>query len=38
MMRFGARSSKRKPWEELFFSADGQTALDIKKQAITVMP
>lgn len=30
MMRFGARSSKRKPWEELFFTADGLTALDGK--------
>ncbi len=30
MMRFGARSSKRKPWEELFFAADGQTPLSSK--------
>ncbi len=31
LMRFGARSSKRKPWEELFFSADGHTPLGFKE-------
>ncbi len=30
MMRFSARSSKRKPWEELFFAGDGQTPLSRK--------
>ena len=30
MVRFGARSSKRKPWEELFFAGDGHTPLSVK--------
>jgi nitroreductase len=30
MMRFGARSSKRKSWKELFFAGDGLTPLDEK--------
>lgn len=30
MVRFGARSSKRKPWEELFFTGDGHTPLSVK--------
>lgn len=33
MMRFGAASNKRKPWSELFFSADGSTPLEEKDAA-----
>jgi nitroreductase len=31
LMRFSARSSKRKPREELFFAADGRTPLSLKE-------
>lgn len=33
MMRFGASSNKRKPWSELFLSADGSTPLEEKDAA-----